>query len=71
MEYYVCIDIGGTAIKYGLVNRNGEFIDKASMPTEADLGGIGIVAKIKNIIMEYMAPEHRDPEARPTTGRWR
>lgn len=53
MEYYVCIDIGGTAIKYGLVNRNGEFIDKASMPTEADLGGIGIVAKIKNIIMEY------------------
>lgn len=53
MEYYVCIDIGGTAIKYGLVNRNGEFIDKASMSTEADLGGIGIVAKIKNIIMEY------------------
>ena len=24
-KYYVCIDIGGTAIKYGLANENGVY----------------------------------------------
>lgn len=27
-EHYICIDIGGTAIKYGLADENGNFIEK-------------------------------------------
>ena len=38
-QKYICIDIGGTAIKYGIADENGVFIDKQSMPTEAKLYG--------------------------------
>lgn len=55
MKYYVCIDIGGTAIKYGLASEEGNFVAKASMPTQANLGGMGIVEKIKQIIKNYSA----------------
>lgn len=55
MKYYVCIDIGGTAIKYGLASEEGIFIAKASMSTQANLGGMGIVEKIKQIIKDYSA----------------
>lgn len=36
MKKYVCLDIGGTAIKYGLINDNACFIEKHSIATEAD-----------------------------------
>lgn len=55
MKYYVCIDIGGTAIKYGLASEEGNFVAKSSMPTQANLGGMGIVEKIKQIIKNYSA----------------
>lgn len=55
MKYYVCIDIGGTAIKYGLASEEGIFVAKSSMPTQANLGGMGIVEKIKQIIKNYSA----------------
>lgn len=38
-QKYICIDIGGTAIKYGLADELGNFIEKSSMPTEAKLYG--------------------------------
>lgn len=54
-QKYICIDIGGTAIKYGLADEQGNFIEKSSMPTEAKLyGGPGIVEKIKTIISGYI-----------------
>lgn len=54
-EYYVCIDIGGTAIKYGLADKFGVFADKNSLPTQAKLyGGQGIVEKVKMIIRKYI-----------------
>ena len=54
-QKYICIDIGGTAIKYGLADEQGNFIEKSSMPTEAKLyGGPGIVEKVKTIISGYI-----------------
>lgn len=35
MEKYVCLDIGGTAIKYGLIDAQGHILEKGSMPTKA------------------------------------
>lgn len=35
MTTYACIDIGGTMIKYGLVNQAGQIIEKAQQPTQA------------------------------------
>ena len=35
LRFYVSIDVGGTAIKYGILDEGGAFIKKASCPTEA------------------------------------
>lgn len=54
-QRYICIDIGGTAIKYGVADVNGHFEEKQSMPTEAKkYGGPGIVKKVKTIIKQYI-----------------
>lgn len=54
MKQYICIDIGGTSIKYGVISENGEFCTTGERPTEAALyGGPGIMKKAKQIIEEY------------------
>lgn len=50
---YICFDIGGTALKYGLIDGNGNFKLKQTVPTEAKLGADHLVAKLKAIICEY------------------
>ena len=40
MAYYVAIDIGGTAVKYGLADAQGHFYDKGSVPTGLPAAGI-------------------------------
>ena len=39
MKEYICIDIGGTSIKYGMIRENGEFLTTGEMPTEAKQDG--------------------------------
>ena len=34
--YYVGIDLGGTNIKTGIVNKDGKIVAKSSIPTKAD-----------------------------------
>ena len=49
----ICIDIGGTAIKYGVANAGGTFLTHGSVPTEAkEYGGVGIVEKVSAIVRE-------------------
>ena len=51
MKQYVCIDIGGTSIKYGLADEQGTFTVKSSMDTEArEKGAEGIQEKILSIL---------------------
>ncbi len=52
-QKYVCIDVGGTAIKYGILNEKGEVLEHWQMPTEAFKGGKAILEKIKNIVQCY------------------
>lgn len=53
---YVCIDIGGTAIKYALITDNGEISEEHIRPTEArQSGGPGIIKKIDEIILDFQA----------------
>ncbi|GEK34459.1 ROK family protein [Kurthia sibirica] len=42
----IAIDIGGTNIKFGVVNTKGVLSQKDSIPTEAHLGGLHIIKKI-------------------------
>ena len=53
---YICIDIGGTAIKYGVADTDGHFLTRSSVPTEArEYGGAGIVQKVSAIVSEARA----------------
>ena len=57
MKKYVSIDIGGTAIKYGLLNETGEIIRRGKMPTEAYKGGPSILEKAAGIVEEFAETE--------------
>lgn len=52
MELFVVIDIGGTSIKYGVINKEGILIETNDRDTEAYKGGLSIIDKIKEIINE-------------------
>lgn len=52
MKTYVSIDIGGTAIKYGLIDENGTILSRNEMDTEAWKGGPAILDKSVWIVEE-------------------
>lgn len=54
MTTYACIDIGGTMIKHGLVNQEGQILEKAQQATQAHLGGVGIMQKVEQILEQYL-----------------
>ncbi len=35
MNYYLCFDIGGTAIKYGIIDENANFLETYLTDSEA------------------------------------
>lgn len=53
MKSYICIDIGGTSIKYGVINEKLDFLVTDEMDTEAKKGGENIVNKIIKIVSKY------------------
>ena len=69
MKQYVCIDIGGTSIKYGLADEQGIFTAKSSMDTEArEKGAEGIQEKILSIVDGYRELHEVDGVAVSTAG---
>lgn len=55
MNKYICIDIGGTSIKYGVIRADGVLEQTASTPTLAmQHGGPGIVRTVTGIVAEQM-----------------
>ena len=53
MKQYLAIDIGGTAIKYGIIDDERGISEKHEMPTEAEKGGPSILDKILDIVGSY------------------
>lgn len=47
--YYLCFDIGGTAIKYGILEPPGTFVYTGETPTRAREGGGGILRTLKKV----------------------
>ena len=53
---YSCFDIGGTAVKYGLIDETGRFHKKGSVPTQTETaGGPGLVHKVLSLIQRQLA----------------
>lgn len=50
MKLFVGIDIGGTNIKYGVIDENGNILETSERPTEAYKGGLSIMSKVKEIV---------------------
>ena len=54
LNYYVSMDIGGTAVKYGVLDENGTFVEKDRMETRAQEGGAAILEKAVGIVQQYL-----------------
>ncbi len=46
IDYAIGVDLGGTSVKAGIVNREGEIVKKASVDTKAYLGPEGVINQI-------------------------
>lgn len=53
MKKYVSVDIGGTAIKYGILSEDGTILHSGQTNTEAYKGGSEIVRKVTGIVANY------------------
>lgn len=54
MKRYICIDIGGTEIKHGVLDEKENFQVKDRTPTEAWKGGPALLEKALGIVAEYL-----------------
>lgn len=54
MKNYLSIDIGGTAIKYGVIAEDGTILIKDNIDTEAEKGGHEILNKVFKIVENYL-----------------
>jgi predicted NBD/HSP70 family sugar kinase len=57
MKKYISIDIGGTAIKYGLITEEGEILNRSERKTEAAKGGPSILEKAVEIVENFSKTE--------------
>lgn len=55
MKYYIGIDLGGTFIKGGIVNENGEILVCDKTPTEVEKGDKGVAANIAKLTNDLLA----------------
>lgn len=53
MKQYICIDIGGTEIKHGVLDEGETFLIKDKTPTQAWKGGPALLEKALGIAAEY------------------
>lgn len=57
MKKYVSIDIGGTAMKYGLLSEKGEILSRSERKTESFKGGPSILKKVIEITEDFCKEE--------------
>lgn len=57
MKQYFSIDIGGTAIKYGIITEEAVVQNRKELPTEAHQGGAAIVRKVSALVAEAVAAQ--------------
>lgn len=57
MKKYISIDVGGTAIKYGLIGGDGQILSRSTMNTEAEKGGSAVLLKVLGIAGGFFPQE--------------
>lgn len=51
------IDVGGTAVKYGLLEENGKLLESGEFPTEAGKGIENLFENMRKVIDKYMSKD--------------
>lgn len=59
MKKYICIDIGGTAIKYCLISAEGELLESHERSSRAGEGGARLQASVREILDSYLTDPDR------------
>lgn len=57
MKKYISIDIGGTAIKYGIISGGGQILSRDATDTKAERGGPAILDTVLGIVDKLSAQE--------------
>ena len=57
IKQYVSIDVGGTAIKYGVIRGDGKILSKDVVHTEAQKGGPAILLKVQTLIQQILTQQ--------------
>lgn len=60
MKKYISIDIGGTAIKYGIIDDNSNILEKNELDTKAYKGGKHILNKVISIVDSLLKANGKD-----------
>jgi len=68
MKKYAAVDIGGTAIKYGIIDEGGKILFRKQQATEAAKGGPAVLKKVENIIEDLSSNEKPDGICISTAG---
>ena len=58
---YICLDIGGTYIKHGLLTENGEILTTGKIPTRAKEGGQAVFEQAVKLVEDYLEKEEQKP----------
>ncbi len=57
MKNYISVDIGGTAIKYGIIGEDGQILSRGLTDTRAERGGQAILDTVQGIVEELFSQE--------------
>ena len=57
VKTYICLDIGGTYIKHGLLTETGEILTKGKVPTRAKEGGQAVFEQAVELVEGYLEKE--------------
>lgn len=61
-------DIGGTSIKYGVLNEQGDILFKSNIPTMASEGGQAVLGQVKELTKELLVDHDLEGIAVSTAG---
>ncbi len=54
MNYAIGIDLGGTSVKYGLVDTNGSIAFEQTIPTRAEEGATALIGRLTSVVVDCL-----------------
>ena len=62
-EYAIGIDLGGTSVKYALIDNNGVFHFQGKLPSNADVSAEAVIGQLVKAVNEVKTFADRDRDA--------